>query len=1222
MNLDLSPEDHLQPLELAELLERIRRREELSAGSAPLLSGSISASQAGDLHPHLAHCLICLEHFQNMAAFDNQLESLKSAPSTPRGADCPEATVWRQIAVALTPSDEALAHLRHASRCDHCGPLLREAVFEMDGKISQSEAKQIAALESARAEWQERLAHRITRTPVSAAPRPWWKSWASAPRLALSGAGLAAIIVAVSWLALKETRPVPPTGLLASAYSDQRTFELRIAGAHRAPVRVERGPEGSFLSRPAALLKAEAIIAAQIESHASDPNWLQAKARADLLEGKYDSAVDALRHALQISPKSPSLLIDLGTAYFQRAQMAERQEDLGAAYESLSQALAIEPENPVALFNRAIVAENQFLLHQALDDWDHYLRVDHGSDWAAEARQRADQVRAKVKDHDQSHAAPVFSPAQIAARSVDPDLRAQLDERVEEYLHEAVRSWLPQAYPEGQAAPDPGARQALFFLAELTAEQHGDHWLSDLLAKSFAPRFPQAVVALAAAVEASDTADYDNSAKRADMAGQLFGASGNRAGALYAQFQQSFSDQMLRHTGECRRNASSALEEAGRHPYSWLQVQLSLEKAVCSLLGNDDWGVDERLSRQAMDRAQSSRYDSLYLRALYFVAEDQMATGNMPAGLKSASIGLGRFWSAQIPAIRAYNIYALLGSTPEITANRPHLVMAIWRDATALIDSGDDFLVRARAHSSAARAATAVHQPRIAEQQYAEAARLFALTPKTDAIQSDILWNEIHTAGVEARLGQVEPGIARLTRIQDELRPNSDKNVVEAFYATLGELELSGHHAERAERAFRSALESAEQRLISLNSEAERINWSKEAAPVYLGMAESQLRQGHIAESLEYFEWYLGAGSRSGERGRNKLRRESALGPPSLSARLPLLSGRTVLAYSALPGGLAIWTYDDRGINAQWIEGSNQDLQELAAGFYELASSPRSEMTALKRDAKSLYGALIAPVEQRLEPGRTLVIEADGWLAQVPFEALLDASGHYLIERAAIVHSLGQGTDALLHEGPAISKELPSLIVASSASSENEGLVPLPDVVAEADTVASDFDSANVLKGRKATLRTVEKDLPPAAVFHFSGHSLARTTGSGLMLPADEPEKNAPVLLGADKFRLLDLRNLQLAVLSTCNTESGNDGSRGFNSIAEALQRNGVPHVVASRWAVDSLETRQFIQSFYSNALSGHPVSEAIRQTARTMMANPRTSHPYYWSAFSAYGRP
>jgi CHAT domain-containing protein len=95
-----------------------------------------------------------------------------------------------------------------------------------------------------------------------------------------------------------------------------------------------------------------------------------------------------------------------------------------------------------------------------------------------------------------------------------------------------------------------------------------------------------------------------------------------------------------------------------------------------------------------------------------------------------------------------------------------------------------------------------------------------------------------------------------------------------------------------------------------------------------------------------------------------------------------------------------------------------------------------------------------------------------------------------------------------------------------------------------------------------------------------------------------------------------------LAVLSACSTASGDGGSSGFNSVTDALLRAGVPHVIASRWAVDSVETRGFVEDFYKNALSGQTVSGAIRLTSRKMLGNPRTAHPYYWSAFSAYGRP
>jgi CHAT domain-containing protein len=114
----------------------------------------------------------------------------------------------------------------------------------------------------------------------------------------------------------------------------------------------------------------------------------------------------------------------------------------------------------------------------------------------------------------------------------------------------------------------------------------------------------------------------------------------------------------------------------------------------------------------------------------------------------------------------------------------------------------------------------------------------------------------------------------------------------------------------------------------------------------------------------------------------------------------------------------------------------------------------------------------------------------------------------------------------------------------------------------------------------------------------------------------------ALVLLDANTVRHLDLQNLQLAVLEACSTDSGEGGSRGLDSVAEALQTSGVPHVVASRWAVDSVEARAFVDSFYGSLLTGQPVSSATRLTSQKMLLNPNTAHPYYWAAFAAYGRP
>jgi CHAT domain-containing protein/Flp pilus assembly protein TadD len=1139
---------------------------------------------------------------------DRDFEDLRSGQRQIRQPNCPDPLVWYEIASGELAPKPTQEYLQHATSCNYCGNLLSEAVSDLNDEPTPAEVKEIASLESARPKWQRRLAQRINGilTPDSGSV-PWW-SRPRVRRFALVAAGLAVAVIAVQQLQLQIAEE-----LLARAYSDERPIELRMAGARHAKFTAERGSKESLMDRPPALLMAEALLSVQMRSR--DSRWLHAKARADLLDGKYEAARESLTRALQLSPKSPEILIDLATAYSQKG-------DYAAAFEALSQVLTLKPDDPIALFNRAIVGEQLHLYRQSLDDAERYLKIEPNSEWTGEASTRANDIRAKLKKHDQSHATPLLSPAQLMMSADNLSLRAEVDQRIEEYLNDAVSSWLPQAYSETASKADPDALQALFFLADLTSQQHNDRWLSDLLRGSSSANFPSAVAALARAVKANQIGEFNAASEQSARAYRLFRVSGNVAGAQRAQFEEILAAQMTRRGESCRQHANAALAESRKYSYPWLHIQLELENGVCSFLMGDI-GADERATRRAMDLARKSMYGALYLRAVSFAAADKLSTGDQSGASKLVRSALQSFWSGPFPAERGFNLY-VQGAEIAQAVERPNLQMATWREATALIDSGEDWLQRAWAHNSVATAAAAAHRPEIAELQYAEAARLFALAPRTDASRNYAINTGIRIARLEARFGRFDAAIGRLAAIQNQVRPLSNNYLVQMFYSTLGEVQLRGHREVEAEQALRPALALAEQSLTSLSSEAERISWSKDAAPAYLALIEAELVQGRFQDALDTYEWYLGAPQRVAVvfHPHRSLTNPAMPDPPPLESRLPLLAKETVLAYAALPGGLAIWVYDDRGVNAQWMPKQTEDLRELAARFHDLSSDPKSERSALRRDARSLYDALLAPVEQHLSPGRTLVIEAEGWLARVPFEALLDANDHYLIERAPIVHSLGQDSQARLRSDTRISADLAAVIVGSTASAPADGLIPLPDVAAEADTVASGFHSASVLKGGDATLSAVRNELPGAQVFHFAGHSLSTPDKAGLMLTSGEAHSDTPLVLDADALRRLKLPSLQLAVLSACSTAAGSGGSSGFNSITEALLRAGAPHIVASRWAVDSVEARTFVEDFYRNALAGQPVSDAIRLSSRKMLSNPRTAHPYYWSAFAAYGRP
>ena len=146
--MERNPNEHIGTAVLARLLEESRQR-----------AGSVR--DAADAHPHLAACPTCRAQFEELALLDRQLTNLGPADSGPRQGDCPGRDVWREIAGGLTPAEETRAHVEHASRCDDCGPLLRQAVAELaelNGELTEAEQEYIASLESASAEWQQRQA--------------------------------------------------------------------------------------------------------------------------------------------------------------------------------------------------------------------------------------------------------------------------------------------------------------------------------------------------------------------------------------------------------------------------------------------------------------------------------------------------------------------------------------------------------------------------------------------------------------------------------------------------------------------------------------------------------------------------------------------------------------------------------------------------------------------------------------------------------------------------------------------------------------------------------------------------------------------------------------------------------------------------------------------------------------------------------------------------------
>jgi CHAT domain-containing protein len=330
------------------------------------------------------------------------------------------------------------------------------------------------------------------------------------------------------------------------------------------------------------------------------------------------------------------------------------------------------------------------------------------------------------------------------------------------------------------------------------------------------------------------------------------------------------------------------------------------------------------------------------------------------------------------------------------------------------------------------------------------------------------------------------------------------------------------------------------------------------------------------------------------------------------------LKGESVITYVLFDDALAAWLYDDRGIFFHWIPAPQ--LKVSALRFQRLCSTRDSDLSSLRASARSLYQLLIGPFEKEIDKDRVLAFELDGVLSAIPMDALMDGNGHYLIEKWVLLNTPGVYQSSHLRAGAAISRDSRALIV-SVAVPADEGLAPLVDADGEAESVSNSFISSKWVRGSAATLSVIRENLAKSSIFHFAGHAVALPQRSGLLLAQVDPDGQRAVYIGAGTLTANDVADLQLAVLSACDTWPAAESlTSGTEDLTKALLRAGVPHVVASRWSVDSSETAELMKEFYRGVLGGNNVPLSLRAAQMKLISNAASAHPYYWAAFGVQG--
>jgi CHAT domain-containing protein/tetratricopeptide (TPR) repeat protein len=319
---------------------------------------------------------------------------------------------------------------------------------------------------------------------------------------------------------------------------------------------------------------------------------------------------------------------------------------------------------------------------------------------------------------------------------------------------------------------------------------------------------------------------------------------------------------------------------------------------------------------------------------------------------------------------------------------------------------------------------------------------------------------------------------------------------------------------------------------------------------------------------------------------------------------------------------------------------------------------------AVQRRGEELRRAIWDPLEPGLGGRTTVRLVPDGTLSGLPFGALPDGDG-FLVSRFTFSY-LGAAGDLVRPENPPGRGALvvggilydaasdPSAEAPATRSPPRGGLPEfgfLPGTAAEADDVAEALGAGVVrLSGAEASERRVRELLPGKRVVHIATHGFFAADGArsslhgagaeaalalspllrtGLVLAGGALDTERiggdDGLLTAEEVLGLDLRGVQLVVLSACETGLGEvEDGEGVMGMRRAFALAGVETLLLSLWKVPDAETRLLMAAFYARLAAGAGPAAALQgaqaERIERLTAERGAAPPFLWAAFVASG--
>lgn len=468
---------------------------------------------------------------------------------------------------------------------------------------------------------------------------------------------------------------------------------------------------------------------------------------------------------------------------------------------------------------------------------------------------------------------------------------------------------------------------------------------------------------------------------------------------------------------------------------------------------------------------------------------------------------------------------------------------------------------------------------------------------------------------LEAARGNPGPAIAAL---EVAVQSPMDHVAIQAM-TVLGAVHRRAGDYRAARATYRAAIERIERSRARTPGERGRAAYLERHAAVYRSMVSviaDESDRGGAAEALEVAEAGRARALIDALRAAGAdIEPTRPLSAAAIESHVPE-GARLVVYVSAESRLLAIAASRER---LELVElGGAGDREALAArvDFYRRLVRSADTPAPLQAAGQALFRDLVAPVAGDAD---MLVIAADGPLHHLPFGALIDGDGRFLIETTdiAVVPS------ASLLEARAGSPGSTAPLMSVASPPVTGSLPPLPASVIEARSLDERIaGEAILLTGRDATEAHFRQAKPGRfALLHFATHAVIDDRlplRSGLLM-APDPNSGDDGWLRADEIYKLHL-GADLVLLSACRTGLGRiELAEGPLSLARAFLYAGAGAVIATLWDVEDRYGALMVD-VVDRAAGGTPVVTALARAKRAAIA--AGLPPRSWAGYVAIGRP